>query len=529
MPHFMCPAPTSPRALGCSMMVPRADRSRKPGGIAVFSLQIRWTACLLLAIACQPSDAAPVVPPTPPKFSHGVLIRLQGPITPGLQHYLYRKLDAAQEDGADLVILEIDSPGGLLDESLAIAARLRNLSWAHTVAYVPREALSGAAIIALGCDEILMAREARLGDAGPIVFGEDALFRHAPEKIVSDLAVRMRSLAKAKGRPPALAEAMVDRDLTVHRVENIKTRKVDYLSNRELAEQPDQWKKLGSVESSGRGRFLEVAGAEAVTLGLADAVVSSREQLAARYSLEDLRVLNPGGMDTAIDILNSGWVTGLLLVLGLIGLYIEFTAPGTGIGGLLAAACFALLFWSHLLGGTAGWLQVVLFLLGVGFIVVELFILPGTMVAGVAGAVLILISVVMVTQGFLVPETARQLHTLSSTLLMILLSCLAFTVAAVVISRRMGTLPVLNRLTLEPPEPDESGGRGEVGAVALTPGSVQVGDLGVAHTALRPGGKARFGDRYVDVMTQGDFLPRGSRIRIVRVSGNQVLVEPHEE
>ena len=496
----------------------------------MFFLQTRWTACLLLAIACQTSDAdgalPQAAPPAPQKFSHGILIRLQGPITPGLQSYLYRKLEVAQEDGADLLILEIDSPGGLLDESLAIAGRLRNLSWAHTVAYVPREALSGAAIIALGCDEIVMGREARLGDAGPIVLGEDALFRHAPEKIVSDLAVRVRSLAKAKGRPGALAEAMVDRNLIVNRVENLKTHKVTYLSERELGEEPNQWKKLGSVEASGRGRFLEVAGAEAVTLGLADAVVPNREQLAARYSLEELRVLNPGGVDTAIDILNSGWVTGLLLLLGLIGLYIEFTAPGTGIGGLLAAACFALLFWSHFLGGTAGWLQVVLFLLGVGFIMVELFILPGTMVAGVAGVVLLLISVVMVTQGFLVPETARQLHTLSNTLVMVLVSCVTFLIAAVVISRRLGALPVLNRLTLAPPEAGEIGGLAEAGAEPFA--SVQAGDLGIAHSALRPGGKARFGDRYVDVMTQGDFLPRGSRIRIVRVIGNQVVVEPSE-
>ena len=97
-------------------------------------------------------------------------------------------------------------------------------------------------------------------------------------------------------------------------------------------------------------------------------------------------MLNPGGLDTAIDILNSGWITGLLLVAGLIGLYIEFTAPGTGIGGLTAAICFALLFWSHFLGGTAGWLEVVLFLLGITFVAVELFLLPGTMVAGITGA-----------------------------------------------------------------------------------------------------------------------------------------------
>ena len=370
-----------------------------------------------------------------------------------------------------------------------------------------------------------MAPEARLGDAGPIVFGEDALFRHAPEKIVSDLAVWMGTLAKAKGRPPALAEAMVDRDLTVYRVENPATHKVTYLSERELADQPGKWKKLGAVEGSGRGRFLEVTGADAVKMGLAQAIVSNRKDLAARFGLEDVRVLNPGGLDTAIDILNSGLITGVLLAVGLIGLYIEFTAPGTGIGGLMAAICFVLLFWSHFLGGTAGWLEVVLFLLGIAFVAVELFLLPGTMVAGVAGAAMILISLVMVTQGFLVPETPRQLETLAGTLLMIFASGVAFTICAVIISRRMGTLPVFNRLTLAPPVADDVRRRGEGMPEPFAPPPVGVGDVGTAHTPLRPGGKARFSDHYVDVLTDGDFIDRGCPVRVVRISGNQTVVE----
>ena len=157
------------------------------------------------------------------KYSRGVLIRVEGVIGPMLAAYLERKLDEAKADGADLVIVEIDSPGGTLADSWAMAGELRDLDSAHTVAYVPKRALSGAAILALGCDEIVMAPTALMGDAGPIFQDENSQFRFAPQRIVSDLAQELRGLAAAKGRPPALAEAMVDKSLQLFRVKDKKT------------------------------------------------------------------------------------------------------------------------------------------------------------------------------------------------------------------------------------------------------------------------------------------------------------------
>ncbi len=116
----------------------------------------------------------------PVKYHHGVIIRFQGEIGPRLQRYLYRQLDAAKQQGADLVVLEIDSPGGRLKESLEIAERLQNLDWAHTVAYIPHRAISGAAIVSLGCDEILMAPQAVIGDAGAIFMDEHSLLPFRP-------------------------------------------------------------------------------------------------------------------------------------------------------------------------------------------------------------------------------------------------------------------------------------------------------------------------------------------------------------
>jgi membrane-bound serine protease (ClpP class) len=462
----------------------------------------------------------------PVKCQHGVIIRFEGTILPGLESYLFRKLETAEKQGADLVILEIDSPGGRLKESLDIAEKLQKVGWAHTVAYIPREAISGAAIAALGCDEILMSPEARIGDAGPIVMGSDSLFRLAPEKIVSYLTNALRGLAEAKNRPPALAEAMADKDLKVHRVRNLKTGKETYISERDLKASPDEWKNLGTIAASGDGRFLALTGQEAAKVGLADALIGNRQELARRFGLSELQVIEPTVVDNAVELLNWWLISGLLLIVGLTGLYMEAMSPGHGVGGLIAGACFLLLFWSHYLGGTADWLEVVLFILGVACIGVEVLVLPGTIVPGLVGAALILVSLVMASQGFLIPETARELHTLAGTMTMIVVSCGIFFAAAVVLTRRMDTLPFLNRLMLTPPDAEPAPGQPSPTGFDVGP---VVGDLGVAYTPLRPGGKGRFGERTIDVLACGDFFDRGTAIRVVRVTGNQVLVEGVEE
>ncbi len=463
-----------------------------------------------------------------PKYHHGVIIPFDGEIGPALQSYFYRKLDAAHDLGADLVIVEIDSPGGRLYESLDIAERLQNVDWAHTVAYVPKWAVSGAAIVSLGCDDIVMAPGANIGDAGAIILDEKSRFRFVPQKAISILASKMRSIAKAKGRPEALAAAMVDKDLKVFHVKDLQSGETTYISESDYkAAERGKWHKLGEVATSGNDRFLALTGSQAADVDLA-ALVSDRRELAKRYGLKesDLQVLGPTGVDMAVDFLNNWLITCLLVIVGLTGLYMEAMAPGHGVGGLLAAACFLLLFWSHYLGGTAGWLQVVLFFLGLACIAVELFLLPGTVVPGLVGASMILVSLVMVIQGFLIPETTQELHTLASTMAMVAISCSIFVVAAVVITKRMDSLPLLNRLTLAPPDPDTAR---QTDANAAGDSRLAVGDLGVAHTPLRPGGKGRFGERTTDVQTSGDFLDRGTPIRVVRVSGNQVFVETPEE
>ena len=493
-------------------------------------------ACLAASFpVCAAEDAGKnVAQNAEQKYSHGVLIRVEGVIGPTLAAYVERKLDEAKADGADLVVLEIDSPGGKTVDSWAMAGRLRDLDFAHTVAYVPRRALSGAAVMALGCDEIIMAPTALIGDAGTIYQDENSQFRFAPEKVVSHLAQELRGLAAAKGRPPALAEAMVDKSLQVLRVKDKKTGEETCKSKPEIDADPQDWEIIGPVAESDHDRFLELNGRRAAELGLAQGLVESREELKGRYNLPgEFTILEPSGVDTFVYVLYNPIIIAILIIVGLIGLYIELLSPGVGVGGLIAGLCFALFFWSHILGGTANWFDVMLFAVGVLCLVAELFIVPGLGVVGVTGAVLILLSLIMACQKFLIPHNNRELTELTHTLLIIFGSGGGFVLAAFLISKKFGSIPVFSKMMLRPPHPvygfrDEPGDLSDKPAATVIEDQVQAGDVGVAQSSLRPAGKARFGARIIEVATDGDFIPQGRRVEVVERSGGRVIVREVE-
>lgn len=507
-------------------------RRRSSGGSRVADVFLGaalFVAITGLVIADEPPAPVPDARPVP---RVGVILRLDGPITPLTEHYVARQLERAKAAGADLVVLEIDSPGGQLNASLQIAITMRDLGWARTVAFVPREALSGAAIAALGCDEIVMHPQAKLGDAGPIYMNEAGMFEHAPEKIRSHLARHLRDLAQSKGRPPAVAEAMVDKDLDVFRVRNRETGAVTYRSESEMASDPqaEQWERLEAVQEAHGTNFLEVNGERAVELKLASAVAADHAALRDHVRLpRDWIVLQPTFTDTAVYVLNRPLITGLLIVIGLVALYVELSAPGIGAGGIVALLCFVLFFWSRFLGGTSGWLEVFLFLLGGGCIAIEIFVLPGFGVTGFLGLILIASSLLMASQSFVIPRSSEEIAAFSQSLFVLVGSLGLFLVLAAAISRYFGSLPVFSRLVLAAPahvdvdkdadvdKPDERG------ATEWAMG-IGVGDWGVAETPLRPAGKARFEDRLVDVVTDGAFIDRGQQIRVVERQGNRIVV-----
>jgi membrane-bound serine protease (ClpP class) len=464
-------------------------------------------------------------------YRRGMVIDVRGPIFGGLKAYLENRLQRAQQSGADLVILRITSPGGELNASLELAHELSEIDWATVIAFIPDEAISGAAILSFGCERIYMRPRASIGDAGPIQF-HGGMFEHAEEKVVSYLATQIRSIAESRGRPGAIAEAMVDRKLEVFEATDKQTGLTTFMTQREL-EMPihrGRFERGPAIGEAGQGRFLTVTGTRAVQLQIAERLFESEADLLAQLNVDQLTQTQRNWIDHTVYILNLPLVSGLLLVVGLIGLYLEFTAPGISVAGLTAIACFSLFFWSHALGGTSGWLEVILFVLGVACLGIELFVLPGFGVFGITGIILVVLSLVMASQDFLLPTSTVQWNTLRDNLLIVLGAVAAVFGLLVVQLTFFDSIPGLNRFRLTAPEAEGGASGGTFTSLTAGPdatrgfGLPELGALGVSESVLRPAGKVRFEDSLVDVVTEGDFLDAGTPVEVIKREGNRIIV-----
>ena len=464
------------------------------------------------------------------QYRKAIIIDFDGPIF-GAQHaYLNNRLDRAQRIGADLIIIRLKSPGGLLEESVQLARRLSEIDWATTVAFIPEEAISGGAIIALGCDRIYMRPRGLIGDAGPIVLGPDGIFEHVEEKRVSYLHVAMRELAESKNRPSALASAMADRSLKVFPVKTKVGGEMKYLSTEQIAklEKPDDFEVGKSIPEAGESRFLTVDGSRALELKLAEGVFESESEFLAALDFDARVDTRMTWVDRTVYLLNRPWLTGLLLFVALIALYVELAAPGISVAGLTSLACFGVFFWSHALGGTSGWLEVLIFVLGVLCLVVEIFLLPGFGVFGLSGILLVLLSLIMATQDFVLPSNPGQWQQLQTNSLVVLGSIAVVSVLFVGQLLLLDSLPGLKRFQLKAPSVDPTQSAAASESLLSKPNAEQplplVGDHGVAESVLRPSGKVLFDKLLIDVVTEGDYLDPGTPVEVIRREGNRIVV-----
>ena len=213
-------------------------------------------------------------------------------------------------------------------------------------------------------------------------------------------------------------------------------------------------------------------------------------------------------------------------MIGFVGVYIELHSPGVGVGGFVAAVAFLLFFWSNFLNGTAEWLEVLLFLGGIFFLLLEVLVLPGFGIFGLGGGAMILASLVLATQTFVLPRTESQMVELRHSLTIVAAATLTVVIASIALRRYLPSAPLFRKLLLNPtPEEDlvdldyrES----------LADFSHLVGQQGVATTNLMPAGKADFNGQLVDVIAEGLPIDRGNAIVVVKARGNRVLVRAVE-
>jgi membrane-bound serine protease (ClpP class) len=452
---------------------------------------------------------------------HAVRVELKGPVTADKTGQIQRLIEDEVRGGANFVCLWLETPGGSPLDSKQLADYLADLDpgTVRTVAYIPTEARADAAVIAMACDQVVMHPRAILGGPGAYQMSDEevARFRQSMRDTV----------ARQKMRPWSLWAAMIDPHLPVFC--STRLGQVEYYSDEEReSQQPHRnqgekgppWVKGEAVTTP--GHVLQLRGPQAAELGLAT-VVENFAQFKQRYGLEnDPALVSPGWADRLVDFLRAPEIAVLLLIIGGLGLYVELHAPGIGIGGFIATVGFALFFWSRYLEGTAGWLQVTLFLTGLACLLLEIFVLPGFVIFGLGGGILILLSLVMASQTWFVPRNEYQVAQLQRSFLTLGAAAGGMMVAVLVLRRWLPHTPVFRHVFLLPPAEEEADriSRREM----LVDLDNLLGATGVTATPLAPGGKARFGSHLVDVLSGGDFVPPGTPVIVVEVHGNRVLV-----
>jgi membrane-bound ClpP family serine protease len=425
------------------------------------------------------------------------------------QHAMRRQL--ARGD-VETVLVTIDSTGGSAVDSLTFASELAELQKIRTIAYIDSRALADSAAIAFACDELILRHDAELG--GP---GEE----HLSEAARRDLEPPIRKIAAAKGRNWTIVLGAVDPQLRAHRYTRGDQERV--FCEAEFSEKDaDAWQREEEVN------FERGFSAADVERFAGARVVDSYEDVERMFTLHEVERAEPGGVVLAIEQwAQEPWLARTLLIIAFFALMSEASAPGLGIPGFVSAVSFLLFFWVQFLSGSAGWLEALLFIGGVAAIVVELALIPGFGVFGIGGVVMVFGSLILASQTFVIPQNAYQMERFPLSIVSLAGSILGALILVSLIYRTLPKFPVFRQMMVLPPAAEQ---RAEISRrETLVYLDHLLGKRGVAATQLAPGGKARFGDETIDVITDGGLIRSGAAVVVREVLGNRVRVAPLED
>lgn len=459
--------------------------------------------------------------------SRPVVIQIDGPIDSIKQGYIRRRIaQAVTEKRENLLVFRINSEGGELEAVNGVIDQILDLdpARAKTVAFVEERAMGLAALVALACDEIVLKRGARMGE---IAGDEPRRNRRGPPGPgrIKPLADRAAELAALKHHPEAIARGLADPDLEIIEARDARSGAVVYATRAQIDAARGQLVAQGTAKPP--GAVLSLDDQTAVVFGLATEPVRSLEEWFENHGLRAVRIDQPTWVDALVTVLNSQWMSGILLFVGLFMLILELKLPGVGLPAIISALAFMLFFWSKYLGGTADQLEVLLFIAGMIGLLLELFVFPGFGVFGLSGILLILMSIIMASHTFVWPTQEYEFQQLLWTLGRLTLTILAVGGGAVILGRYFPSMPFFRRMILVPEgaEPADGTPIPKPSLDAPGPMTFLLGERGTTTTICRPSGKALFGEYLVDVVAEGSYIEANAAVEVVDVRGQQVFVQ----
>ncbi|WP_201713707.1 NfeD family protein [Rossellomorea arthrocnemi] len=400
------------------------------------------------------------------------VIPIQKEVERGLHAFLERAIKDAEDHNAELIIFDIDTPGGLVDAAGDIGQLLDGID-AKTIAFVNNHALSAGAFISLHADEIYMVPNGQMGAAAVI----DQAGNAADKKAQSYWLSAMKSAAESNGRDPQYALAMADESLVVE--------------------------ELG-IE---KGELLTLGSKEAKEIGYSEGTVQNLDELYGTLGVEksSVKQVEETFAEKLARFITNPVVVPILLSLASLGLIVELYSPGFGIAGSIGLISLVLFFYGHLVAGLAGYETIILFIIGIILIVAEFF-LPGGIAGGLGiGAIL---ASIMLAGGDMMQMGI-------SLMIALLIAVATVTIFVKVFGKKM---KFFNKIILNDSTSTESGYVSNANRLDL------IGKEGVTKTPLRPSGTVIVEDERIDAVTEGGFIKAGEKVKIVKVEGSRIVV-----
>ncbi len=437
------------------------------------------------------------------------ILPIRDEISPPLVYLVRRGVKAAMQAEAELLVLDMETNGGRVDTTEEII-KILNQFKGRTVTYVNRRAFSAGAFIAVATQQIYMAPQSVIGAAAPLVMipgtGPTDMPATMEAKMTSGIAALVRANAEKNGYDVDVVEAMIDKNKQLEKDGEILNEKGEILTLTNLQAE----KKYGDPPKP----------------LLSSGTVANLDSLLAEVGYGQARRLEiqPTGVEKLGSWINA--ISPLLLIIGILGLYIEFKTPGFGIPGIVGIAAFALYFLGGYVAGLSGVEWIALFVIGLILLALELLVFPGVTVLGLAGSLLMLLAIIMAmvdvypsVPGPGLPTGIQFQFPVEVIITNLSIALLGSLLAVWLLSFVLPKTSLYSSLVSHSVSGESS--------VVLQEKTEKrrLGEVGVAVSVLRPGGKAQFGDDVLDVITQGELISKGARVRIIGHSATEAIVE----
>ncbi len=419
---------------------------------------------LFLAIVASIASSLNVSAQAPPGKVY--VVPIKGEINRATHNFVRDVVDDLNREGAEAIIFEIDTYGGLVDEAIKIKDVIIGTN-IPTISFVNNKAASAGVLITIAGEHVVMAENAVIGSAETIP---------NTEKVLSMWRGVLRDTAQYRGRDSLVIEAMADKDIEIP----------------------------GLVNSD---KLVNLTAQEAIEYGIADILTNDYQEMLDHfgYNYSDIEVVDEGLQVKLAKYISNPYISTILLTLGFVGLVIEILTPGFGLGGTISIMGFALYFGGNILAGNSNWTSLILFVVGLILLIIE-GLVPGFGLPGIGGLI------------FVIAGTVLAMQDLTAAVLSLSIAIIITAVVTIFMIKMGFKSKLLNKIILNNKLESKKG------YLSNEASEEMLGKEGKTLTELRPSGYAVIDGEKHDVLSEGGFISKGSTVKVIKVEGSKIIV-----